>query len=122
MKGDPARTAGTVPYTLQASCIAPISNGRDVDVQQFCCGQGRVAPIATLSRRGDVWAFWALQRDLVGVANPGYLARGQRPAHTGLCPFGIEQRRDLGLRMELGPVRVRERRPANWFDELPTIF
>src|SRR6266852_1343628 len=60
-EGNPAWTARAGSDTLQSSRIAPIGDGRDVHVQQFCGGQGRVTPIATLSCRGHVGAFWTIQ-------------------------------------------------------------
>src|SRR5437763_5368298 len=101
-EGNPAWTARAGSDTLQSSRIAPIRDGRDVHVQQFCGGQGRVTPIATLSCRGHVGAFWTIQRDLVGMANPGDLARGQCSSHASLRPFGVEQRRNLSLSMGWG--------------------
>src|SRR6266699_4715361 len=36
--------------TLQGASLAPVRDGRDVDIEQVCCGTRRIAPISPLSR------------------------------------------------------------------------
>src|SRR6266480_7466479 len=96
---NPARATRASSYTLQLSRITPISNGRDVDIQQFCCGQCRVAPIATLSRRTDARTLGTRQGNVVGIANPFYFADGKRTSHPCSGSGVIEQGGNLGIRV-----------------------
>src|SRR5947209_4362838 len=48
-EGNPARAMRVSAHALQNPCVTPISNRRDVDIEQFRSSQSGVAPIASLS-------------------------------------------------------------------------
>ena len=56
--------------TLQDASLAPIRDGRDIDIEQVCGGASRVAPISPLPSWGSFRALWASSRDVIGIANP----------------------------------------------------
>src|SRR5260370_42390023 len=73
-ESNPAWATRASSYTLQLSRIAPISNGRDAYMQQFCCGQTRGAPISTLSRRTDAGTLRTRHWAAAGIASRSYFA------------------------------------------------
>ncbi len=46
---NPARSQRRGTNTLQDASLAPVGDGRDVDIEQVCCGASRIAPIPPLS-------------------------------------------------------------------------
>src|SRR5437879_11715227 len=88
---DPAWSQRGGAHTLQAPNFAPLSNRRDIDVEQIRCGPGRIASISSLSRRCRLWPLWASGRNVIRIANPLDLANGKRASHARLCPFLVQQ-------------------------------
>src|SRR6266516_4526425 len=63
---NPPRALGACSHTLQPPCVAPISNRRNVHIQQFRRCQGGVAPIASLPAGTESRPFGAVQWNVVG--------------------------------------------------------
>src|SRR6266851_4656309 len=87
---NPPRAVGACSHTLQPPCVAPISNRRNVHIQQFRRCQGGVAPIASLSAGTEPGRVWALEWNVVGGPNPLYLTRGEAASQACTPPFLIE--------------------------------
>src|SRR5579864_4802921 len=47
-KCNPAWSQRGGTNTLQDTSLAPVRDGRDIDIEQVCCGTSRVAPISPL--------------------------------------------------------------------------
>src|SRR5712692_7471756 len=69
-EGNPAWPQRRGTNTLQDVSFAPVRDGRDIDVEQVCCGTSRVAPISPLPGRCGLGTLWTSSWDTIGVANP----------------------------------------------------
>src|SRR5260370_1753827 len=69
-EGNPAWSQRGGTNTLQDASLAPVCDGRDVDIEQVCCGASRVAAISTPPRWGGFRALAAASRDVIVIANP----------------------------------------------------
>src|SRR6266702_737590 len=83
--------------TLQDTSLAPVRNGRDIDIEQLGGSACRVAPISPLSGGCGVRTRRASSRDVIGIANPLDFADGKRASHASLLSFLIEQGSNLGI-------------------------
>src|SRR6266700_7030940 len=97
---NPPRALDACSHTLQPPCVAPISNRRNVHIQQFRRCQGGVAPIASLPAGTESRPFGAVQWNVVGSPNPVDFARGEGPSQPRMQSLFIEEQGDLcgGLR------------------------
>src|SRR5512135_53452 len=98
---DPARSMRVSAHALQNASVTPISNGRDIHIEQFRRSQGGVASIASLPVRTEAWPLRASQGDMVGRTNPVHFAGGEAPTHPCAQALLVEQVRDLGRRVGL---------------------
>src|SRR6266496_6378721 len=89
---------------LQNPRVTPIGNGRDIDIEQFGCGQGRVPSIASLSARTESRPLRAGEGNGIGNTNPIDFAGGKAASQPWTQPRFIEQGRDLGRRMGWRPL------------------
>jgi hypothetical protein len=69
-EGNPAWAMRMSTDALQNPRVTPIGNGRDIDIEQFGCGKGRVPSIASLSARTESRPLWAGEGNGVGNTNP----------------------------------------------------
>jgi hypothetical protein len=102
-EGNPAWSQRRGTNTLQDASLAPVCDGRDVDIEQVCCGTSRVAPISPLPSWGGFRAFWASSRDVIGIPDPLDFANRKRASHPSSFSFLIEQGRNLGIGMPRRP-------------------
>src|SRR6266571_6196365 len=103
-EGNPAWAMWMSTDALQNPGVTPIGNGRDIDIEQFGCGQGRVASIASLSARTESRPLWAGEGNGVGNTNPIDFAGGKAASQPWTQPLFIEQGRDLGRRLGWRPL------------------
>src|SRR6266496_6682423 len=90
--------------TLQDASLAPIRDGRDVDIEQVCCGASRVAPISPLPRGCGFRTLWTSGGDVIGVANPLNFADRKRASHASSLSLLIEQGSNLRIGMCRRPL------------------
>src|SRR6266581_5555333 len=83
--------------TLQDASLAPVRNGRDIDIEQLGGSTCRVAPISPLSGGSSLRTLRASSRDVIGIANPLDFADRKRASHASLLSFLIEQGGNLGI-------------------------
>ncbi len=83
--------------TLQDASLAPVRDGRNIDVEQLGGSTCRVAPISPLSSWCSLRTLRASSRDAIGIANPHDFADGKRTSHASLLSFLIEQGGNLGI-------------------------
>src|SRR6266568_1712042 len=83
--------------TLQDTSLAPVRNGRDIDIEQLGGSACRVAPISPLSGGCSLRTLRASSRDVIGIANPLDFADRKRASHASLLSFLIEQGSNLGI-------------------------
>src|SRR5438132_3784165 len=57
-KCNPAWSQRRGTNTLQDASLAPVRDGRDIDIEQVCCGSSRVAPIPPLPSWFGVRTLW----------------------------------------------------------------
>src|SRR5260370_13097814 len=69
-EGNPAWSQRGGTKTLQDASLAPVCDGRDVDIEPVCCGASPGAAISTLARWGGFRARAASRSDVIGIANP----------------------------------------------------
>jgi hypothetical protein len=119
---NPAGTTRHGAHRLQLAQLAPLSNGRDVDIKQVCCCPRRVAPIAALPVLSRARTFRTAERDGRGVANPFDFAGGKRATFACHRALGIEQRGESLYRAGWAPTPGPARRPADWSGTVPTTF
>src|SRR6266700_3651993 len=103
-EGNPAWAMRMSTDALQNPRVTPIGNGRDIDIEQFGCGKGRVASIASLSARTESRPLWAGEGNGVGNTNPIDFAGSKAASQPWTQPLFIEQGRDLGRRMGWRPL------------------
>src|SRR6266699_1930235 len=103
-EGNPAWAMRMSTDALQNPRVTPIGNGRDIDIEQFGCGKGRVASIASLSARTESRPLWAGEGNGVGSTNPIDFAGGKAASQPWTQPLFIEQGRDLGRRLGWRPL------------------
>src|SRR5260370_20267288 len=103
-EGNPAWAMWMSTDALQNPRVTPIGNGRDIDIEQFGCGKGRVPSIASLSARTESRPLWAGEGDGVGNTNPIDFAGGKAVSHASALPLFIEQGPLLGRRMGWRPL------------------
>ena len=94
-QGDPPRTHGRRSATLQASLLAPLTNRRNMYVQQ--CGRFlyRVPSVATLATRARLRPFWTPRCDAIGPPDPADFAWRKQPSEASMQSFCIEAHGDL---------------------------
>src|SRR2546426_1055556 len=90
-KCNPAWSQRRGTNTLQDASLAPVRDGRDIDIEQVCCGSSRVAPIPPLPSWCGFRTLWTSCRDVIGVANPLDLADRKRASHPCSLSFLIEE-------------------------------
>src|SRR6266566_7506754 len=83
--------------TLQDASLAPVRDGRNIDVEQLGGNTCRVAPISPLSSWCSLRTLRASSRDAIGIANPLDFADRKRASHASLLSFLIEQGSNLGI-------------------------
>src|SRR5712692_5218299 len=83
--------------TLQDASLAPVRDGRNIDVEQLGGSTCRVAPISPLSSWCSLRTLRASSRDVIGIANPLDFADRQRASHASLLSFLIEDGCNLGI-------------------------
>src|SRR5712692_2084713 len=107
-EGNPAWPQRRGTNTLQDVSFAPVRDGRDIDVEQVCCGTSRVAPISPLPGRCGLGTLWTSSWDTIGVANPLNFADRKRASHPSLLSFLIEHGGNLriGLRRRQFPHAI----------------
>src|SRR6266849_4292856 len=98
-EGNPAWSQRGGTNTLQDASLAPVCDGRDVDIEQVCCGASRVAAISTLPSWGGFRALGASSRDVIGIANPLDFTDRQRASHASSLSSLIEQGCNLRIRL-----------------------
>jgi hypothetical protein len=98
-EGNPAWSQRGGTNTLQDASLAPVCDGRDVDIEQVCCRASRVAAISTLPSWGGFRALGASSRDMIGIANPLDFTDRQRASHASSLSFLIEQGCNLRIRL-----------------------
>src|SRR3989440_1937194 len=83
--------------TFQDTSLAPVRNGRDIDIEQLGGSACRVAPVSPLSGGCSLRTLRASSRDVIGIANPLDFADRKRASHASLLSFLIEQGGNLGI-------------------------
>src|SRR5260370_21463773 len=96
---NPAGSQRRGTNTLQDASLAPVRNGRDIDIEQLGGSTSRVAPISPLSGGCSLRTLRASSRDVIGIANPLDFADRKRPSHTTLPSFLIAQVAHLAIGM-----------------------
>ena len=86
-KCNPAWSQRRGTNTLQDASLAPVRDGRDIDIEQVCCGSSRVAPIPPLPSWCGFRTLWTSCWDVIGVANPLDLADRKRASHPCSLSF-----------------------------------
>src|SRR5260370_1150610 len=103
-EGNPAWAMWMSTDALQNPRVTPIGNVGDSDIEQFGCGEGRVASIASLSAGTESRPLWAGEGNGVGNTNPIDFAGGKAASQPWTQPLFIEQGRDLGRRLGWRPL------------------
>src|SRR2546421_4603397 len=88
---NPARSQRRGTNTLQDASLAPVGDGRDVDIEQVCCGASRIAPIPPLPSWCSFRTLWTSCWDVIGVANPLDFTDRKRASHPSSLSFLIEE-------------------------------
>src|SRR6266702_6006506 len=107
---------------LQTSGFAPLGNGRNIHIEQICCGPCRVAPISPLSGGDRFRTFWTPCGDLIRIANPLNLADRQRASHARLLSFCIENSGNLRIRLGGRPFPDPVYHLWTGLTQLPRVF
>src|SRR5436305_212119 len=100
---NPAWSQRSGTNTLQDASLAPVRNGRDIDIEQLGGSTCRVAPISPLPSRGGFRTFWASCWDVIGIANPLNFADRQRASHPSPLSFLIKEGCNLSIGMRRRP-------------------
>src|SRR5262249_2878133 len=96
---DPARPQWRRSQAVQTPLLAPLTDRRDMHIEQFGRLLRRVPSVAPLATGALLWPFWTPCRYAIGPAYPSDLARRERPTKASLQPFGIEARGNLLVSM-----------------------
>src|SRR5712691_9404779 len=94
-EGNPTRAMRVSAHTLQNPGVTPIGNRRDVDIEQFRCRQGGIAPVASLPGWAEPRTLRASQGNMVRRANPVDFAGRKAAAQPRMQALLIQQFRDL---------------------------
>src|SRR5258708_2408573 len=97
---NPAGSQRRGTNTLQDASLAPVGNGRDIDIEQLGGSTSRVAPISPLSGGCRLRTLRASSRDVIGIETPVDWAYRNRAYIARLLSFLIEQGGNLGIGMQ----------------------
>src|SRR6266487_2926202 len=103
-EGNPAWSQRGGTNTLQDASLAPVRDGRDVDIEQVCRGTSRVAAISPLPSWCGFRALGASSRDVIGITNPLDFTDRKRASHASSLSFLIEQGGHLRIRLRRRPL------------------